>query len=161
MPAEWLFCENETNVRRLFGMDGAGPVQGRHQRLRRRRRPRRGQPGACAAPNAPPICASTSRSGAQRRRPGCASARPSGDSDAFAYFDDRVAQRRADADEFYAALQADITDPDARLVQRQALAGMLWTKQFYLFDVRRWLDGDPAQPKPPPGRTAATTTGGT
>ena len=42
------------------------------------------------------------------------------DSDAFAYFDDRIAQRRADADEFYAALQAGISDPDARLVQRQA-----------------------------------------
>ena len=34
-------------------------------------------------------------------------------------------------------------DPDARLVQRQAFAGMLWSKQFYMFDVRRWLDGDP------------------
>ncbi len=59
------------------------------------------------------------------------------------------------------ALQAEIADPDARLVQRQALAGMLWTKQLYLFDVRRWLDGDPAQPKPPPGPRRATATGGT
>ena len=43
-------------------------------------------------------------------------------------------------------------DEDARLVQRQAFAGMLWSKQFYMFDVRRWLDGDPGQPPPPPER---------
>ncbi|KTS17625.1 glucosidase, partial [Methylobacterium indicum] len=61
-------------------------------------------------------------------------------------------QRLAEADAFYAALQRDIADPDARLVQRQALAGMLWSKQFYHFDVRRWLAGDPAQPAPPEAR---------
>ena len=60
-----------------------------------------------------------------------------------------LAARRAEADEFYAALQHAIPDPDARLVQRQALAGLLWSKQLYLFDVGRWLDGDPAQPHPP------------
>ena len=74
-------------------------------------------------------------------------------SPAFLYYEDRITQRRADADEFYEALQADITDADARLVQRQALAGLLWTKQFYLLDVRRWLKGDPAQPTPPDSRT--------
>jgi hypothetical protein len=40
------------------------------------------------------------------------------------------------------------------LVQRQALAGLLWSKQFYRYDVRRWLEGDPLQPKPPPERCA-------
>ena len=62
------------------------------------------------------------------------------------------ARRQAEADEFYAALQHDIADADARLVQRQALAGMLWTKQYYQFDVTRWHDGDPGQPKPPRAR---------
>ena len=75
------------------------------------------------------------------------------DADAFQFFDPVMQARRDEADEFYAALQHEIADPDARLVQRQALAGMLWSKQFYMLDVRRWLDGDPAQPKPPPGRT--------
>ena len=59
------------------------------------------------------------------------------DSDAFALF--RLiawSSAATEADEFYAALQADIADADARLVQRQALAGMLWSKQLYLFDVR-------------------------
>ena len=41
-----------------------------------------------------------------------------------------------------------------RRVMRQAFAGMLWSKQFYHYDVDRWLDGDPAQPPPPPGRAA-------
>ena len=43
---------------------------------------------------------------------------------------------------------------DEALILRQALAGMLWSKQFYHYDVRRWLDGDPADPPPPPERLA-------
>jgi hypothetical protein len=64
-------------------------------------------------------------------------------------FDAILESRRAETDDFYAVLQRDIADPDARLVQRQALAGLLWSKQYYRFDVRRWLAGDPAQPPPP------------
>ena len=63
-----------------------------------------------------------------------------------------MAERRAEADAFYAHLQRDITDTDARLVQRQALAGMIWTKQYYGYDVPEWLDGDPKMPSPPPAR---------
>ena len=46
----------------------------------------------------------------------------------------------------------DIADEDMRLMQRQAFAGMLWSKQFYQLDVAQWLDGDPRQPAPPAGR---------
>ena len=67
-------------------------------------------------------------------------------------FDRAFDQRRAEADEFYAALQRDIADPDVRLVQRQAFAGMLWTKQFYYVDIPEWLSGDPLQPAPPEPR---------
>src|SRR6185312_9725636 len=70
----------------------------------------------------------------------------------FADFDALVAERRQEADAFYAVLQAGISDGDMRLVQRQAFAGMLWSKQFYYFDVAEWLDGDPRQPPPPQGR---------
>jgi Glycosyl hydrolase family 63 C-terminal domain len=63
-----------------------------------------------------------------------------------------VAARRAEADAYYAALQAGVDDEDRRRVQRQALAGMLWSKQFYHFDVREWLAGDPLQPVPPAAR---------
>jgi hypothetical protein len=60
--------------------------------------------------------------------------------------------RRAEADEFYAAIHPPKASDDEKLVQRQALAGMLWTKQIYLFDVNRWLDGDNPESGPPPSR---------
>jgi hypothetical protein len=62
------------------------------------------------------------------------------------------AARQREADAFYAELQADIKDEDARRVQRQALAGLMWTKQCYHYDIPLWLDGDPGQPPPPPER---------
>ncbi|MSU58368.1 MAG: hypothetical protein EXS35_09335 [Pedosphaera sp.] len=70
----------------------------------------------------------------------------------FADFDAIFAARIREADEFYAELQHDFTDADARNVQRQAFAGMIWSKQFFYYDVREWLKGDPAQPPPPAGR---------
>ncbi len=66
-----------------------------------------------------------------------------------AEFDALFARRIADADEFYRPLAAAEMSDDERLVQRQAFAGLLWSKQFYHYDVRRWLCGDPA------GRAAA------
>ena len=66
--------------------------------------------------------------------------------------DQIIAKRQAEADAFYAAICPPQASADERLVQRRALAGLLWTKQTYLFDVAKWLDGDnPASP-PPPGR---------
>jgi hypothetical protein len=61
--------------------------------------------------------------------------------------------RRAEADMFYGCrFGADCLNDDARLVQRQAFAGLLWSKQFYAYEVERWLDGDPAGPSPPSQR---------
>lgn len=61
-------------------------------------------------------------------------------------------QRKQEADEFYReVIRADLSD-DAKLVLRQALAGMLWNKQFYYYDIPTWLHGDPTQPSPPPQR---------
>ena len=57
--------------------------------------------------------------------------------------------RILEADEFYARLQDGIASDDARNVQRQAFAGMIWSKQYYNYEVREWLRGDPAQPPPP------------
>ena len=70
-------------------------------------------------------------------------------------FDDAeqvLAIRKAEADEFYRAVAADDLTEDERLVQRQALAGLLWSKQFYNYRVRRWLKGDSGQPPPPDTR---------
>jgi hypothetical protein len=63
-------------------------------------------------------------------------------------FDALIESRRREADEFYAEVVPSHLSDDARNVMRQALAGMLWSKQWFHFDVRRWLEGDPAQPAP-------------
>jgi hypothetical protein len=64
-------------------------------------------------------------------------------------FDSVLAARKAEADEYFASLAGPGTTPEEALVLRQAAAGMLWCKQFYHYDVERWLEGDPTQPAPP------------
>jgi hypothetical protein len=67
-------------------------------------------------------------------------------------FDDVFAKRQEEANEFYASrIPKDLSD-DAKAIMRQAFGGMLWSKQFYHYDVRTWLEGDPAGPAPPPER---------
>jgi hypothetical protein len=63
---------------------------------------------------------------------------------------DVLAERQAEADEFYARMPGarELTD-DERQVRRQAYAGLLWTKQVYIWDLPQWLSGDPAEPPPP------------
>ena len=70
----------------------------------------------------------------------------------FADFDDIFSERINEADTFYNNIQRDLKNADARMVQRQAFAGMLWNKQFYYYDIPQWLNGDPAQPPPPEER---------
>lgn len=72
--------------------------------------------------------------------------------DPFATFDATIQQRAREADEFYQAIQHPNLSSDERLVQRQAFAGLLWSKQFYHYDVACWLYGDPAMPEPFPER---------
>ncbi|MEO5603830.1 MAG: glucosidase [Cyclobacteriaceae bacterium] len=60
--------------------------------------------------------------------------------------------RQSEADEFYNSIQNKIKTEDDKNIQRQAFGGMLWSKQFYYYDVDQWLKGDPAQPSPPPER---------
>jgi hypothetical protein len=67
-------------------------------------------------------------------------------------FDDAIEERRQEADEFYNALVFGPVSDDLKQIMRQALGGMLWTKQYYQFIQRDWLKGDPAQPPPPPER---------
>ena len=63
-----------------------------------------------------------------------------------------LAQRKAEADEYYAAIQPELASEDEKLVQRQAFANLLWTKQIYIFDVNLWLEGDNPKWPPPPSR---------
>lgn len=67
-------------------------------------------------------------------------------------FDNLIEERRSEADEFYDQLAAVPISDDLRQITRQALGGMLWTKQFYKFIQTEWISGDPAQPPPPPER---------
>jgi Mannosylglycerate hydrolase MGH1-like glycoside hydrolase domain len=67
-------------------------------------------------------------------------------------FDGVMARRKREADEFYAELTPVSATEDEGLVLRQAFAGMLWSKQFYHYDVEFWLEGDAASPPPPAAR---------
>jgi len=153
-----LFCENETNLARLYGatpttaypkdgvndhvVSGAASVNperrgtkcsfwyrltvpaGGSAELRLRLRPK--QPATSA---------------------GASTGDPLGDD-----FLRTNQERQLEADQFYADLSPEDAPADAAHVMRQAFAGLLWCKQFYYFDVTRWLEGDPTQPPPPPGR---------
>ena len=146
----WLFTENETNLNRVFGV---GPAEGLFKDGFHRHVVQ-GEAGAvtdrggtkCAARFDLRLAPGETREIRLRLRPATE------DTDAFATFDTLFERREREADAFYAALQASVTDPDWRLVQRQALAGMLWSKQLYHYDVREWLVGDPGQPTPPAER---------
>ena len=70
----------------------------------------------------------------------------------FADFDRIYSQRKQEADEFYHWINPHDIPEDRRLIQRQAFAGMLWSKQFYYYVVEDWLQGDPATVAPPESR---------
>ncbi len=146
-PAEFLFCENETNTRRLYGTEPKGFVKDGINDFvvsgdRSAVNPK-GTGTKCAAATLLQVPGGGTATLRFRFAPAAA-----GPLD-VAGFEAVFTQRIAEADAFYGVLQARIDDPDARAVQRQALAGMLWSKQLYRFNVRRWLNGDPTQPPPP------------
>jgi hypothetical protein len=148
-----LFTENETNFDRVFGLPNARPyvkdsfhdyvIHGFHD----------GVNPANAGSKAALHYRMTLPGGATRVlrlrlvETADAPADPFGTA-----FDDTFATRQTEADEFYDARVAPGATAGERAVVRQAYAGLLWTKQFYYYVVRDWLDGDPAQPPPPPER---------
>ena len=143
-----LFCENETNTQRLYKVgegyfkDGINDyvVDGRTNAVNPART------GTKAAAHHRLTIDPQGQAVVRLRL------RPAEGTRSFDDFDTVMQQRRDECDAFYAALQSGIADADARLVQRQAFAGMLWSKQYYGFDVRRWLAGDPNEPRPPEER---------
>jgi hypothetical protein len=70
----------------------------------------------------------------------------------FAEFDTIFSQRLTEADEFYDSIQKPGLSEDEKRIQRQALAGMLWTKQFFYYNIEQWLQGDPGMPPAPESR---------
>ncbi len=149
-----LFCENETNPRRLFGMNEARGyfkdafheyvVQGKHDAVNPRETGTK--VGALYEMSVPSGAAVTVRLRLSPDKGAKATRTP------FADFDAIFSQSRREADEFYDELQRGVIDPDAKLVQRQAFAGMIWSKMYFHYDVEDWLEGDPLQPPPPPER---------
>ncbi len=147
---EFLFCENDTNTRRLWKVEAPGQyfkdgindyvVNGDRQAV---------NPALLGTKAAAHYRMTLPPGGVERLR-----LRLAGDHvvAGFDDFDDILQRRRDEADAFYADLQRGIDDPDARQVHRQAIAGMLWTKQFYYFDIPEWLAGDPLLPTPPESR---------
>src|ERR1700734_2939316 len=73
---------------------------------------------------------------------------------AFIDFDTIFAARKQDADDFYTTIIPKSLSPDAKNVMRQGFAGLLWSKQFYHYIVRQWLNGDPGHSPPPSERAA-------
>jgi hypothetical protein len=150
--AKFLFCNNETNTQRLFGVASAAHpkdaindyiVLGMRDTVNPNK-----QGTKCAALTVVTLLAGAETTLCFRFATADAAALTQ------AQFDAIFTARLDEANAFYAALQRDIQDADARGIQRQALAGMLWSKQYYHYDVRRWLKGDPAQPEPPTARRA-------
>lgn len=72
--------------------------------------------------------------------------------DPFLDFNKIFTARIKEADEFYKEVQKGVEDEDLLRIQRQAYAGMMWSKQFYYFNISRWLEGDPGQVPPDPVR---------
>ena len=147
-----LFTENETNTRRLYGdTDGARYVKDGINEYVVQGDKSAVNPDRIGSKAAAHYVLSTApgQPVTIRLRFTNGSAERALDPETFdAVFTDRLEE----ADEFYAHLAPPNLSADARLVQRQAFAGLLWSKQFYHYEVDRWLKGDPAGPEPPSER---------
>jgi hypothetical protein len=142
---EPLFTENETNAERLFGVPNASPyvkdafhaaiVEGRTEAVNP------DQTGTKAAAHLLVSIAPGATSTFRLRLTRSLAPNPFND------VDDVLAARIAEADAFYAPLGEGLTADEAT-VQRRAFAGLIWTKQLFLYDVAAWLDGDSTTPAP-------------
>jgi hypothetical protein len=149
-PDEIKFCENETNVAKLYGSNETGLFckDGFHDYLVGGHK---NAVGSHRGTKAAGIYRRTVAAGAStiirvRLSPGPPKPAP------FADFEQIFGLRKSEADAYYAELQAKVLDEDLRRIQRQAFAGVLWSKQYFYYDVTEWLEGDPAEPKPPKSR---------
>ena len=147
-----LFTENETNTERLYGYAGGSPfvkdafhravVNHDYGWLEGR------SAGTKVAPvYALTVAAGGSESVCLRLVKNPVKKNPFGKS-----FDTVFADRQREANEFYGQFVAAHVDPELATIQRQAFAGMLWSKQYYNIDIPRWLAGDPGQTPPPVSR---------
>jgi hypothetical protein len=149
---ELLFTENESNLRKLFGEPNRSPfvkdgineylVSGAKGSVNPERR------GTKAAANYKLALAAGETAVVRMRLSDIDFQGQNG----FEGFENIVALRHKEADEFYETVVPHDLSTDAQSVMRQAFAGMLWSKQFYHYVVRDWLKGDPENPPPPEER---------
>jgi hypothetical protein len=142
--SEWLFTENETNAERVFGIPNATPyvkdafhhyiVNGETGAVNPARE------GTKAAAHYSLIVDAGATMTLRLRLSQSEHAAP------FDDFAKLLDQRKSEADEFYAAIQNPALDNDERSVQRQAFAGLVWSKQLYYYDIEQWVKGDPSTP---------------
>ena len=149
-----LFCDNETNSARLWGVTGRSqfPKDGINDHV------------VHGAATVNPANEGTKAAFRHNLTIGAGESvairlRLSPDGRTGADFDTIMGAREKEANEFYAELTPRAASPDEAMVLREALGGMLWSKQFYHYDVHRWLIGDPAGPKPPDSRLAGRNSG--
>jgi hypothetical protein len=149
-PDELLFCENETNLERLYKTPNPTPYtkDGINDYIINKNT-------ASVNPEGTGTKASVKYedliqpNGKKIYRLRLTNTNPI---DPFVDFDTLFEKRIQEADEFYAPLQKEVTDERLKSIQRQAYAGMLWTKQWYYYNVFEWLKGDPSTPKPEKNR---------
>ncbi len=153
-PDELIFCENNTNKQWLFGAENESEfvkdginnyiVNGDSGAVNP------AQHGTKAAANyLLELQGGEERTVRLRLSPKTKNQKPK---TAFDDFDKIFKLRQKEADEFYGEIIPSSLSADAKNVMRQAFAGMLWSKQFYHYDVNQWLEGDSNQPKPPAER---------
>jgi len=152
---ELLFTENETNLRRLFGVENQSRYvkDGINDYI---------VSGAKDAVNPAQVGTKAAAHYSMTLQPGETrvirlrltdqEAVGAGVSFPGADFDQVFDSRKREADEFYKTVIPQDLSEDAQSVMRQAFAGMLWSKQFYHYVVKQWLEGDPKQPAPPAER---------
>jgi hypothetical protein len=150
--ADLLFCENETNNERLWGQPNASPfAKDGVDRL-----VVHGEADAVDSAGGTKVAAhwhDVVSAGEEVVLELRLTTTPPTAGDPFVDFDDLMVQRAAEADEFYASITPASVDVDRAQVMRQALAGMLWTKQHYYFDLDLWLREHSAHPLRPPTRS--------
>ncbi len=149
---ELLFTENETNARRLFGAENRTPyvkdsindyiIHGAKEAVNPE------HSGTKAAAHYK-LTVGAGETVVVRMR--LANSDFKG-KNAFESFDKTFELRQREADEYYATVIPQDLSPDAQNVMRQGFAGMLWSKQFYHYVIKDWLQGDPGSPPPPPER---------
>jgi hypothetical protein len=145
-----LFCDNETNMQRLYGAEPITPYpkDGINDHVVNGAATVNPERNGTKCAFWYKITVQPGQTAELRLR-----LRPAQAAAAFGDpFDGVLATRKAEADEFYTGLTPAGASADEAMVMRQAFGGMLWSKQLYYYDVSRWLDGDPTEPTPPEQR---------